>query len=86
MPSLKLTSKRQATFPQETCEALRVGPGDVIELEARVIEGERVWLLRPKSPSRPWLGMLRGKAKPVADHSLEAIRESIRQGRSTVGP
>lgn len=35
MPVLTLTSKRQATFPKETCESLGLKPGDLIELEPR---------------------------------------------------
>lgn len=82
MTTLTLTSKRQATFPKETCESLGLKPGDVIELEPRDEGGTKVWLLRPH-PARPraWVGCLGSRAKKVADHSLEAIRESIAAGR-----
>jgi len=36
-------AKRQATFPVETCQALGLKPGDLIELEAREEAGEQVW-------------------------------------------
>ena len=81
MPALKLSTKRQATFPVEACEALRIGPGDVIEMESRVLDGEEVWLLRPrKQPARPWLGSL-GSKTAAAEHSMERVRESIVAGR-----
>lgn len=82
MTTLTLTSKRQATFPKETCEALGLKPGDVIELEARDEEGTRVWVLRPQSThSREWVGCLGSRARKVTSHSLAAIRESIATGR-----
>lgn len=85
MPSIKLTSKRQATFPQEACDALRVGPGDVIEMEPGVVDGQNVYILRPKASERPWLGILRDKAKPVTDYSMDAVRASIAEGRKRTG-
>ena len=79
---LKLTSKRQATLPIETCEELGVGPGDVIELERRVENGERRWLLRPlRSRSRAWVGCLSADVTPVGSHSMRAIRRSIAAAR-----
>lgn len=85
MPQIKLTSKRQATFPQEACDALRVGPGDFIEMEPGVVDGQNVYILRPKPMNRPWLGILRNKAKPVTDFSMEAVRASIAEGRKRTG-
>lgn len=82
MTTLTLTSKRQATFPKETCELLGLKPGDVIELEPRTEGGMKVWVLR-RQPARPraWVGCLGPRAKKVTDHSLAAIRESIAAGR-----
>ncbi len=37
----KLSSKRQVTFPNEVCEALRVHRGDVIEMEPGIMDGQR---------------------------------------------
>lgn len=84
MPILTLTSKRQATFPKETCESLGLKPGDVIELEPRDEGGARIWVLRPQTVrARSWVGCLGSRARKVADHSLAAIRESIAAGRAT---
>jgi bifunctional DNA-binding transcriptional regulator/antitoxin component of YhaV-PrlF toxin-antitoxin module len=82
MTTLTLTSKRQATFPKETCDALGLKPGDVIELEARQEGGVKVWVLRPQAArTREWLGCLGSHAKKVTSHSMDAIRESIAAGR-----
>ncbi len=82
MTTLTLTSKRQATFPKETCDSLGLKPGDVIELEARDEGGAKVWVLRPQATrTREWLGCLGSRAKKVTSHSMEAIRESIALGR-----
>jgi bifunctional DNA-binding transcriptional regulator/antitoxin component of YhaV-PrlF toxin-antitoxin module len=82
MATLRMTSKRQATFPKETCDALGLKPGDLIELEARN-EGEtKVWVLRPQpARTRKWLGCLGSGARNVTSHSLADIRESIAAGR-----
>lgn len=81
MPSVKITSKRQATFPLETCEALRIGPGDIVDVESRMIDGERVWVLLPRTgPDRAWVGALKGQVRNE-DHSMEAIRRSVAAGR-----
>jgi bifunctional DNA-binding transcriptional regulator/antitoxin component of YhaV-PrlF toxin-antitoxin module len=86
MKSLMLTSKRQATFPRETCEALGLKPGDRIDLEPREEEGAKVWVLRPRpARTREWVGCLGARAGGVTDHSLAAIRESIAAGRKRQG-
>jgi bifunctional DNA-binding transcriptional regulator/antitoxin component of YhaV-PrlF toxin-antitoxin module len=82
MTTLTLTSKRQATFPKETCEALGLKPGDVIALEARNEGGSTVWVLRPQpARTREWVGCLGSQARKVKSHSLAVIRESIAAGR-----
>jgi bifunctional DNA-binding transcriptional regulator/antitoxin component of YhaV-PrlF toxin-antitoxin module len=82
MAMLTLTSKRQATFPVETCDSLGLKPGDSIELEPRTEDGEKVWILRTRTTrNRDWVGCLKSLAKKMADHSLEAVRESITEGR-----
>jgi bifunctional DNA-binding transcriptional regulator/antitoxin component of YhaV-PrlF toxin-antitoxin module len=78
VPTLKITAKRQATFPKETCDALRIAPGDVIDLERREEHGESLWVLRPKKPMpRKWIARLANRVKPGTDHSIQAIRKSI---------
>jgi bifunctional DNA-binding transcriptional regulator/antitoxin component of YhaV-PrlF toxin-antitoxin module len=78
MPTLTLTSKRQATLPVETCRELGLRPGDQIELEARQEAGGRVWVLRRReSRTRKWAGCLAAYAARVEDHSMEAVRKSI---------
>ena len=85
MTTLTLTSKRQATFPKETCESLGLRPGDVIELEPRDEGGTRIWVLRPPSTrSRAWVGCLGSRTNKVADHSIEAVRKSIAAGRKGI--
>jgi bifunctional DNA-binding transcriptional regulator/antitoxin component of YhaV-PrlF toxin-antitoxin module len=37
-----LTAKRQATLPAALCEELGVGPGDALDVERRVVDGETV--------------------------------------------
>jgi len=81
MMTIKVSSKRQATFPKQVCEALGVQPGDDLLLDRRVENGQEVWLLRPKQAyHRPWLGSLRKYAKGKS-HDMDAIRESIARKR-----
>ena len=84
MLKIKLTSKRQATFPVRVCESLGVSPGDDIFLDSR--EGENgliVWQLKTaRTKRRPWLGALRKYAQDK-DHSMESIRSSIGKARSS---
>ncbi|CAN5914595.1 hypothetical protein BH11VER1_BH11VER1_26120 [soil metagenome] len=82
MPTIKLTSKRQVTFPRATCDDLKIGPGDELELTSMKIKSETVWVLKPKAKhDRSWIGMLHKYAKKATDHSMDAIRESIAKGR-----
>ena len=83
MPTLKLTSKRQATLPVAACEALAIEPGDLVDLESATLDGEQVWVLRPRrARDRRWVGCLSGDVEKVDDHSMSAVRESIRKGRN----
>ncbi len=82
MATIRLTAKRQATFPRSVCEALRLAPGDAISLDAAVVEGERVWVLRAvRTPAPAWFGRLRryARGKP---HGMAAVRKSIAKARS----
>ena len=80
--TLKLTSKRQVTFPAAVCEGLGLEAGDELELIPRLENGETVWVLRKRqTPARPWFGCLKDYAVNATDHSMEAVRESICNGR-----
>ncbi len=57
---VKVTSKRQVTFPARVLEALGVEPGDQIEL----LEGPDGFLLRPRRIDYSKLGTLRDKIPP----------------------
>lgn len=56
---VKITSKRQVTFPARVLEALGAGPGDRLELEERP-EG---YMLRTRRLDRSRLAPLRGKLR-----------------------
>lgn len=59
MSLIKLTSKRQGTFPVEVCRQLGVGPGDSLMIEAMGEGDEKVWVLKSAKDARPsWLGRL----------------------------
>ena len=57
---VKITSKRQVTFPARVLEALGVGPGDQLELQ----ESPDGFLLRPRRIDVSLLGGLRDKIPP----------------------
>ena len=68
---VKVTSKRQVTFPARVLDALGVGPGDQLELN----EGPDGYVLRPRRIDLSRLGTLRSKipaGHPPFD--LEAFR------------
>lgn len=78
MSTIRITAKRQATFPKALCEEMGVGPGDVLRLERLTVGDETVWVLRPDRPDWSWLGA----AQPWAagkDHDWEAVDSSIRR-------
>ena len=58
---VKITSKRQVTFPARVLDALGVGPGDQLELE----EGPDGLILRPRHIGYARLGALRDKDSPA---------------------
>ena len=81
MSTIRLTSKRQATFPRAVCEEMDLKPGDTLDVEARVVDGERVWVLRPEPRAdTSWFGCLRRYARGKR-HSMSAIRKSIAEAR-----
>ena len=56
---VKITAKRQVTFPARVLEALGVKPGDRIEIE----EGPGGFVLRARHIDRSRLAPLRGKLR-----------------------
>ncbi len=69
---VKITSKRQVTFPARVLDALGVGPGDQLELE----EGPDGFILRPRRIDLSRLGGLRDKIPPGRPpFDLQAFRE-----------
>ncbi len=60
---VKITSKRQVTFPARVLDALGVGPGDQLEL----LEGPDGFTLRPRRIDLSQLGYLSDKIDPNAE-------------------
>ena len=56
---VKITSKRQVTFPKRVLDAMGVQPGDRLSLE----EGPEGFLLRPQRIDLSKLGALRDKIR-----------------------
>ena len=68
---VKITSKRQVTFPARVLDALGVGPGDQLELQ----ESSAGFLLRPRRIDPPFIPPLRGKIDPdAAPIDMETFR------------
>ena len=71
---VKITSKRQVTFPARVLDALGVGPGDRLEL----IEGSDGFRLRPQRIHRERLAPLRGKLeRERGPFDLESFRSQV---------
>ena len=69
---IRITSKRQATFPARVLDALGVGPGDRIRLE----ESDDGFVLRPERIRSDLLAPLRGKLRRgVGEFDIRAFRE-----------
>lgn len=69
---VKITAKRQVTFPAKVLEALGVHPGDQLEL----LEGADGFWLRPRRIHRDRLGTLRGKLRRgQGTFELDTFRE-----------
>jgi len=75
--TIKLTCKRQATFPARLCRELGVKSGDELILERKIIDGRITWMVKPKKEvGATWFGGLQKFARGK-DHDMEAIRASI---------
>ncbi len=74
---VKITSKRQVTFPARVLDALGVGPGDQLELE----EGPDGFILRPRRIDLSRLGGLRDKIPPGRPpFDIRKFRDQREQG------
>ena len=81
MTLIRLTVKRQATLPKQLCEEMRLRPGDSLVVDERVIEGKRVWLLRPVDRiDTPWFARLKRYAAGKRQ-DLRSVRKSIEKAR-----
>ena len=69
---VKITAKRQVTFPARVLDAMGVGPGDSLELE----EGPDGFILRPRRIDYSLLGTL----KVPSGHPPFDMREFREQG------
>ena len=76
MGTIRLTSKRQATFPKALCEELGVAAGDTLRLERVSLGVETVWVLRLDQPDWSWVGAARSWAAG-RDHEWDAVEASI---------
>jgi len=84
MSEIKLTAKRQATFPSKVCQELGVAAGDELVLKPARVRGENAWVLKPASkPHSNWIGSLKRYAGNAdGNHSMESVRNSVSRGRS----
>ena len=60
---VKITSKRQVTFPARVLDALGVGPGDQLELK----EGADGFILKPRRINYSKLGYLKDRIDPAIE-------------------
>ncbi len=78
MPTLKLTSKHQVTFPRGRCEELGVRDGDRLTVDRSVVNGKPMRVLRPYRMDWSWIG---GAQVPEGtSHDTHEIRSSIGRG------
>ncbi len=75
---IKLTAKRQATFPKELCDEMHLAPGHAIQLEPAILGGRRVWVLSPPAApiSLSWVGSLRRYAQ-TGSSDMDSVRTKI---------
>ncbi len=77
---VKITSKRQVTFPARVLDAMGVGPGDQLELQ----ESSDGFILRPRRIDYSKLGTLRDKIP--SGHPPFDIRKFRDQREQGYGP
>ncbi len=74
---VKITSKRQVTFPKRVLDELGVGPGDRLEL----LEGPDGFVLRPRRIHYSRLGTLHDKIPPgTPPFDIRKFRDQREQG------
>ena len=78
---VKITSKRQVTFPKRVLDELGVGPGDQLEL----LEGPDGFTLRPRRIDLSKLGYLE-RQDPAQELRLSTSASSGTSGRKGHGP
>lgn len=80
---LKMTAKRQVTFPAAVCETLAVYPGDTLVLRDRQADGRRVWMIEtePQLARQSWMGALRPYAIRKTSHAMSDIRAAVARRR-----
>ncbi len=82
MTAIRITAKRQATLPKKLCEEMRLQPGDALIVDSLVVDGEKVWVIKPAVDiETPWFGSLRSYAKGKR-HDMKSIRKSVAEARS----
>ena len=75
---VKITSKRQVTFPKRVLDELGVGPGDRLEL----LEGPDGYTLKPRRIDYSKLGTLADKIDPnIEPFDIRKFRDDREQGR-----
>ena len=74
---VKITSKRQVTFPKRVLDELGVGPGDRLEL----LEGPDGFVLRPRRIDYSRLGTLHAKIPPgIPPFDIRKFRDQREKG------
>ena len=77
--TVKMTSKRQITFPSAACKALDIQPGDSLTLADIQLNGKTTWVLIPpaRPATYPWQGALRSYAERKDTHDMTTIRKTV---------
>ena len=74
--TVRITSKRQVTFPAKVLASLGVGPGDTLEL---IPDGQGGYSVKPRRLDLEKLAPLRGKlAQGTGTFDLETFRSQPR--------
>lgn len=80
---IKLTAKRQATFPVEVCRELGVGIGDSLEINPVRHDNQMVWILKPVVKKKAaWIGSLSKYAKKSKPWTREEHGDAVAHAMS----